>query len=62
MVMLATAGRASVKRQRLPSPGVALTVASANCPNADEPGAVALYGVVTALVGYCGHMVAQPLR
>ncbi|MDP7701823.1 bile acid:sodium symporter family protein [Mycobacterium sp. TY815] len=32
-------------------PATALTIASANFPNADERGAVALYGVVTALVG-----------
>ncbi len=32
-------------------PATALTIAAANFPNADERGAVALYGVVTALVG-----------
>ncbi|MHA7652466.1 bile acid:sodium symporter family protein [Mycobacterium sp. ML4] len=32
-------------------PATALTIASANFPNADERGAVALYGVITALVG-----------
>lgn len=32
-------------------PATALTIASVNFPNADERGAVALYGVVTALVG-----------
>ncbi|PJE05210.1 membrane transporter protein [Mycobacterium sp.] len=32
-------------------PATALAIASANFPNADERGAVALYGVVTALVG-----------
>ncbi len=32
-------------------PATALTIASANFPNADEHGAVALYGLVTAGIG-----------
>ncbi len=32
-------------------PATALTIASANFPNADERGAVALYGLVTAAIG-----------
>ncbi|OCB38820.1 membrane transporter protein [Mycobacterium malmoense] len=32
-------------------PATALTIASANFPNADEHGAVALYGLVTAVIG-----------
>ncbi|OBI22668.1 membrane transporter protein [Mycobacterium sp. E2497] len=32
-------------------PATALTIASANFPNADEHGAVALYGLITAAVG-----------
>jgi BASS family bile acid:Na+ symporter len=32
-------------------PAAALTIAAANFPNADEHGAVALYGLVTAAVG-----------
>lgn len=43
-------------------PATALTIASANFPNADEHGAVAWYGVVTAIIGVAYTRWIRPGR